>query len=122
MSTNDWIPNDPSQLNANFVRAYLAKYGGTAQAIDSTSAEAYSAGMLLQDVAARTGELTNASIIKALHSGSWPTVIGDLHWNAFGEPQGSYTLVQWIHNQLTPVFPSARAQRAPAKPSASTSW
>lgn len=122
ISAEDWIPTSTSQSNANFVRAYLAKYGGTAGNIDSTSAEAYSAGMLLQDVAARTGKIDNATIIGALHSGTWPTVIGNLRWNAVGAPQGSALLVQWIQNVLTPIFPRDRAQHAPLKPSASRRW
>ena len=50
----------------------------TAQTIDPTSAEAYSAGMLLQQVAKKTGKIDNATIIKTLHSGTWPTLVGDL--------------------------------------------
>lgn len=122
MSSDDWLPESTNLANANFVHAYLTKYGGTADDIDATSAEAFSAGMLLQDVARRTGRLDNATIIRSLHSGSWPTVVGDLRWNAIGEPQGSYTLVQWIDGQLTPVFPSGRAQHAPVRASAAPRW
>jgi branched-chain amino acid transport system substrate-binding protein len=122
LSGSDWMPNATDQANADFVRAYLAKYGGTAQNIDSTSAEAFSAGMLLQDVAARTGRLDNATIIRALHSSTWPTLVGDLRWNAVGEPQGNYTLVQWVNNVLTPVFPRDRAQRPPVVRSAAAHW
>jgi len=43
-----WAP--PS--NAAFIAAYFKAYGGTAAQIDSTSAEAYSCGMLLEEVAA----------------------------------------------------------------------
>jgi branched-chain amino acid transport system substrate-binding protein len=122
MSASDWMPNATDQANADFVRAYLAKYGGAAQNIDSTSAEAFSAGMLLQEVAGRTGRLDNATIIRSLHSGTWPTLVGGLRWNAVGEPQGSYTLVQWINNALTPVFPRARSQHAPEAPAAASQW
>jgi branched-chain amino acid transport system substrate-binding protein len=122
VSSDDWLPDALGQANANFVRAYLAKYGGTATDIDPTSAEAFSAGMLVQDIASRTGKVDNATIIRSLHSGSWPTVVGDLRWNAIGEPQGSYTLVQWIDNQLTPVFPRDRAQHSPLAPGTSARW
>jgi branched-chain amino acid transport system substrate-binding protein len=116
LSSDDWLPTATSAANADFVRTYTAKYGGTADAIDSTSAEAFSAGMLLQEVAGKTGKVDNATIIRALHAGSWPTLVGDLRWNAVGEPQGSYTLVQWIDGQLTSVFPSDRAQHAVITP------
>jgi branched-chain amino acid transport system substrate-binding protein len=113
LSSDDWLPTATSPASADFVRTYIAKYGGTANDIDPTSAEAFSAGMLLQEVASRTGRLDNATIIRSLHSGSWPTLVGDLRWNAIGEPQGSYTMVQWIDGQLTAVFPAGRAQHAP---------
>ena len=122
VSSDDWIPDAPNQANADFVREYLAKYGGTAENIDPTSAEAYSAGMLVEDVAERTGKLDNATIIRALHSGTWPTLVGDLSWNAAGEPRGSDTLVQWISGQLVPVFPRNRAQHAPLAGTSSTRW
>ena len=66
MSGSDWLPSASDQANADFIRAYLAKFGGTAQNIDPTSAEAFSAGVLLQDVADRTGRLDNATIIRSL--------------------------------------------------------
>ncbi len=113
MSSGDWFPEANSLANAAFIREYIAKYGGTAQDIDTTSAECYSAGMLLQDVAGATGRLDNATIIRTLHRGTWPTLIGDLSWNAVGEPRGSYTLVQWIDGELTAVFPRDRAQHDP---------
>jgi branched-chain amino acid transport system substrate-binding protein len=113
ISSGDWFPDATSLADANFVRAYIAKYGGTAQNIDSTSAECFSAGMLLQDVARKTGRLDNATIVRSLHSGTWPTLVGNLSWNRIGEPQGSYTLVQWIDGALTAIFPKDRAQHAP---------
>jgi branched-chain amino acid transport system substrate-binding protein len=122
MSSDDWLPDATNLANANFVRAYIAKFGGTTNNIDPTSAESFSAGMLLEDVARRTGKLDNATIIRSLHSGSWPTVVGNLRWNAIGEPQGSYTLVQWIDGQLTPVFPSRRAQHSPVITTGVSRW
>ena len=113
MTSGDWFPDTSSLADADFVRSYIAKYGGTGQNIDATSAECYSAGMLLQDIARRTGKIDNATIVRSLHSGSWPTLVGTLSWNAIGEPQGSYTLVQWIDGQLVPVFPAGRAQHHP---------
>jgi branched-chain amino acid transport system substrate-binding protein len=122
VSSDDWLPDTTSPASANFVRAYLAKYGGTAENIDPTAAEAFSAGMLLQDVAHKTGRIDNATIIRSLHTGSWPTLVGNLRWNAVGEPQGDYTLVQWIDNQLTPIFPKNRAQHAPVLRSKVGPW
>jgi branched-chain amino acid transport system substrate-binding protein len=116
MSAGDWYPATKAAGSADFAAAYTAKFGGTVDQIDNSSAEAYAAGQLLEDVAKKTGKLDNATIISALHSGSWPTVLGDLAWDAAGRPTGSYALVQWIGGKLVPVYPSDRAQAAPVAP------
>jgi branched-chain amino acid transport system substrate-binding protein len=102
--------------SAEFVREYVARYGGTRHDIDMTSAEAYSCGQLIQQVAERTHKMDNATIIKALRAGSWPTLVGDLSWNEDGAPQGSFQLAQWIDGRLTPVYPAAKALQAPVEP------
>ncbi|MGW3623956.1 amino acid ABC transporter substrate-binding protein [Streptomyces sp. NPDC000880] len=117
-STGDWYAGSTQQGAAEFVKAYLKKYGGKETGIDTTSAEAYSAGVLVEEVARKTNKIDNATLISALHSGTWSTPIGDLSWDANGEPQGRYTLVQWQKERLTPVFPTgvAAAQPLTAKP------
>jgi len=70
-------------------------------------------------VAKRYGKIDNATIISALYNGTWPTVEGNLSWDAYGAPQGSDILVQWVGGQLLPVFPAAQAL---AKPIAKPSW
>ncbi len=91
----------------------MAKYGGAPTDIDNTAVEAYSAGLLLEQVAAKTGKVDNATIIKTLHSGVWRTPVGDLSWDANGSPKGSYILVQWVGGKLVSVYPSGSAQHAP---------
>jgi branched-chain amino acid transport system substrate-binding protein len=115
-SSADWYADSTIAGSKQFIADYIAKYGGTANAIDPTSAEAYSAGMLLQEVAKKTGKVDNATIISTLHSGTWPTIVGDLRWNQFGEPQGNYVLVQWIDGKLQTVFPANGAQHTPLAP------
>jgi branched-chain amino acid transport system substrate-binding protein len=115
-SSADWYADSPNPASKKFIADYVAKYGGDAQKIDPTSAEAYSAGMLLQAVAAKTGKIDNATIIKTLHSGTWPTLVGDLRWNQYGAPQGAYQLIQWINGNLTTVYPAKGAQHAPVAP------
>jgi branched-chain amino acid transport system substrate-binding protein len=112
-SSGDWFPHSTASGNDAFVAAYTKKYGGTADQIDSTSAEAYSCGMLVQEVAARTGKVDNTTIIDTLHSGTWPTLEGDLSWNSDGAAGNSYVLVQWIGGKLTAVYPANRAQQPP---------
>ena len=68
-------------------------------------------------MAQRYGKIDNATIISALHHGTWPTVEGNLSWDAYGAPQGSDIVVQWVHGQLLPVYPPAQALANPiAKP------
>ena len=116
-STGDWFPQAKTTGNAAFEQAWIAKYGGTAASIDPAAAEAYACGQLLELVAKRYGKIDNATITSALHNGTWPTVEGNLSWDAYGAPQGSDILVQWVHGQLLPVFPATQALASPiAKP------
>jgi branched-chain amino acid transport system substrate-binding protein len=109
-TSGDWFSGSNASGSADFVGTYLRKYGGTTSDIANDSVEAYSAGLLLQQVAKQTGKIDNATIIKTLHSGTWLTPIGDLSWDADGAPQGSYILLQWIDGKLQSVYPPGRAQ------------
>jgi branched-chain amino acid transport system substrate-binding protein len=115
-TSGDWYAGSPVAGSKEFIAAYTAKYGGDANGIDSTSAEAYSAGMLVEAVAQKTGKIDNATIIKTLHSGSWPTLVGDLSWDKDGKPKGAYLLMQWVGGKLATVFPKESAQHAPVAP------
>ena len=119
-SSGDWVPGSTAQGSAAFAVAYIKAYGGTSDQIDSTSAEAYSCGVLLEEVAAKTGKIDNATIISTLHSGVWPTPEGDLSWDSSGAPQGSYLLEQWIGGTLQAVYPPDRSEHAPV--SESLAW
>jgi branched-chain amino acid transport system substrate-binding protein len=115
-STGDWFPQEHSAGNAAFVKAYVKAYGGGAGTIDPTSAEAYAAGQLVEAVAKKKHAIDNKTIIATLHSGTWPTVEGNLRWNSIGEPQGSDLLVEWIGGKLYPVYPASVALRKPLVP------
>jgi branched-chain amino acid transport system substrate-binding protein len=116
-STGDWFPEAKTAGNADFTKAYVAKYGGTAAGIDPAAAEAFACGQLLELVAQRTGKIDNATIIAALHKDTWPTVEGNLSWDADGAPQGADIVVQWVGGQLRPVYPPDQALVGPiAKP------
>ncbi len=115
-SCGDWFPNSKAPGNQAFIKAYNAKYGGTPANIDSGSAEAYAVGEVVAEVAKKTGKIDNATIIKSLHSGSWPTVEGNLSWDKYGAPSGSAILTEWIGGKLLPVYPPAQALAAPVIP------
>ena len=98
------------------MKSFLKAYGGTADAIDPGSAEAYAVGQVVESVAKKLHSIDNKKVIAALHQGTWPTVEGTLHWNAIGEPQGNFLLVEWIGGKLYPVDPKSVAVKQPFYP------
>ncbi len=116
MSAGDWFPGSKASGSAEFTAAYIKAYSGTADTIDNSSAEAYAAGQLLQEVATKTGKVDNATIIQTLHQGTWPTILGDLSWGSNGAPTGSFNLIQWQGGKLVPVFPASVSQANPVYP------
>jgi branched-chain amino acid transport system substrate-binding protein len=116
MSAGDWFPGSTAFGSADFTAAYIKKYGGTADTVDNSSAEAYAAGQLLEAVATKTGKIDNATIISTLHAGSWPTILGDLSWDSTGAPKGNFSLIQWQNGKLIPVYPASGAKGTPLFP------
>jgi branched-chain amino acid transport system substrate-binding protein len=116
MSAGDWFPGSTATGSADFTAQYIKANGGTADSIDNSTAEAYATGQLVEAVAKQTGKIDNATIIATLHKGSWPTLLGDLSWDAYGAPDGSYHLIQWQAGKLVPVFPAGIAAATPVFP------
>jgi branched-chain amino acid transport system substrate-binding protein len=116
MSAGDWFPGSTATGSADFTAAYIKANGGTADSIDNSTAEAYATGQLIEAVAKQTGKIDNATIIATLHKGVWPTLLGNLSWDATGAPNGSFHLIQWQGGKLVPVFPAAAGTAAPIYP------
>jgi branched-chain amino acid transport system substrate-binding protein len=116
LSCTDWFPDIKTSGNPQFVSEYIAKYGGTKDTIDAGSAEAYAVGQLLEAVANKTGKVDNATIISTLHSGTWPTIEGNLSWDQYGQPTGSELMTEWLSGKLVPVWPQSEALAAPVVP------
>jgi branched-chain amino acid transport system substrate-binding protein len=116
VAPGDWFPGSTATGSAEFTAAYLKAYGGTADTIDNTSAEAYAVGQVLEAVAKQTGKIDNATIISTLHQGTWPTLLGNLSWDAAGAPNGSFSLIQWQDRKLVPIYPSAVAKATAVYP------
>ncbi len=55
-------------------------------------------------------------ISPALHTGTWPTIEGNLSWDANGSPSGNDLLVEWVGGKLLPVFPKSFALAKPFSP------
>ena len=99
-----------------FVSQYVKRYGGTGFDIDNNSSEAWAVGQLLQLAVAKTGSIDNQKIIDTLHKGVWPTIEGNLSWDAYGSPNGDDLLVEWINGKLLPVYPPGVAVAKPFSP------
>jgi branched-chain amino acid transport system substrate-binding protein len=112
-SSSSWSPDAKTQGNDQFKAEYLKKYGGSPREIDTNTADAYAVGQLLEAVAAKTNAIDNKTIMQTLHSGTWPTIQGDLQWDQYGAPQGSDVLLQWIGGTLYPVYPPDAASHQP---------
>jgi branched-chain amino acid transport system substrate-binding protein len=115
-SCSDWTPVARTAGNKLFVKTYTKRYGGDGFNIDNNSSEAWAVGQLLQVVAAKTGSIDNQKIIDALHKGTWPTIEGNLSWDANGSPSGDDLLVEWIKGKLLPVYPPGVAVAKPFSP------
>jgi branched-chain amino acid transport system substrate-binding protein len=115
-SCSDWTPAAPTNGNKLFVAQYIKKYGGDQFGIDNNSSEAWAVGQLLQLVAQKTGSIDNQTIINTLHRGAWPTIEGNLSWDANGSPNGNDLLVEWVGGKLLPVFPAKFALAKPFSP------
>ena len=113
-----WWYGSSTYQNKQFVSAYLKKYGGTASSIPTTAAEAYSVGQVFEEAANHVHSISNAKIIKALHTYQFRTVQGPLKFNRAGAPNGKSFVLQWIGTKLEPVYPAffAKAKAVYPKP------
>ena len=101
-----WTATANTYQNSKFVSEYLAKYGGTANAIPSDAPEAYSVGQILQQLVQKTHSINNQTLIKALHDTTFNTVQGPMSFTSDGSPVGSGTfLVQWQGGSTKIVWP-----------------
>lgn len=115
---NGWYPGASNPGNADMVKAYLAKYGGTADAISADIAESYSVGQVLAQAATKINSINNAALIKELHSGDvFTSVQGDVKFDATGQNTAALAyLFQWQKGSLIPVYPANAAKASPLFP------
>jgi branched-chain amino acid transport system substrate-binding protein len=97
MVPNGWYGGFQNPLSQAMVRAYIAKYGGTASGINADVAEAYSVGEVAAAAMTATGGTTNSKIIHYLHSGvTIQTVQGPAQFNSIGEnTKATMFIFQW---------------------------
>lgn len=113
-----WYPSINTFQNAQMVKDYLAKYGGTADAISSDVAEAFSVGQTLQQAAAKINSIDNAKLITELHSGdTFQTVQGPVKFDSTGQNTlATGYLFQWQKQALVSVYPASQATTPPEYP------
>ena len=69
MVPNGWYGGENNALSQAMVKAYIAKYGGTASDINADVAEGYSVGETLAAAVTATKSLDNTKVTHYLHSG-----------------------------------------------------
>lgn len=107
---NSWWPGLNNAANKQFVQAYIAKNGGTADAIAADTAEAYSVGEVLQQAVAQCKCTDNAKLIQTINTGSFDSVQGAVKFNSVGENANLPAYVfQWQKGSVICVYPSSVA-------------
>ncbi len=115
---NGWYAAAPNFGNADMIKAYIAQYGGTADAVSSDVAEGYAVGQVIQQAVTKIGSLDNKKLIQELHSGdTFQSVQGDVKFDATGQNTAAQAyLFQWQQGSLIPVYPSNAAKATPVFP------
>lgn len=120
MVGNLWYAGANYPGNADMVKAYLAKFGGTADGINGDVAEGYSVGQVVQQAVEKIGSLDNAKLIAELHSGdTFTTVEGPVKFDDVGQNVLAVAILfQWQGGKFIPVYPAVSAVAAPEYPKA----
>jgi len=113
-----WYPGINTFQNAQMVKDFLAKHGGTADAISSDVPEAFSVGQVLQQAAAKANSIDNKKLIDVLHSGAtFQSVQGPVKFDATGQNVlATGYLFQWQKGALVSVYPADQASNTPEFP------
>jgi branched-chain amino acid transport system substrate-binding protein len=107
MVPNAWYGGSPNPLSQTMVKAYVAKYGGTASDINADVAEAYSVGEVVDQAVTHNKSLSNSALISYLHSGvTLQSVQGPVRFNALGENLVATAFIfQWQDGKFVQVLP-----------------
>jgi len=114
-AAGDWFPTSQVQRqHAVRQRLHPAVRRHGVSASTRPSAEAYAVGQLIEAVAKkdRQGGQQDDHHVTALGA-TWPSVEGNISWDANGAPQGSDMLLEWLSGKLVPVYPPSAALANP---------
>ncbi len=110
MVPNGWYPKLDAFQNAEFVSAYVAKYGGTPDLVSIDAAEGYSVGQVMAQAITKIHSLNNADIIKELHSDTFQSIQGPVKFDSTGQNTAAVAyLFQWQNSALQVVYPTDAA-------------
>jgi branched-chain amino acid transport system substrate-binding protein len=107
MVPNAWYPGSANPLSKAMVKAYVARYGGTASGVNADVAEAYSVGEVVDQAVTHDKSLSNAQLISYLHSGvTLQSVQGPVRFNSLGENLVATAFIfQWQNGKFVQVLP-----------------
>jgi branched-chain amino acid transport system substrate-binding protein len=112
-----WFPAVQNYQNSQFVSAYIAKYGGTSDAIGADTVEAYSAAQVLEQAVTKIGSVENTKLIQELHADTFNTLQGPVKFADDGQNNVAVAfLFQWQAGHLVVVYPSSSAEKNPEFP------
>jgi branched-chain amino acid transport system substrate-binding protein len=110
MVPDGWYPGYANAASQQMVSEYVAQYGGTTSGVNADVAEAYSVGQVTADAITATHGVSNASIIRYLHSGvTLATVQGPVKFDSLGENADADAFIfQWQSaGKFVQVLPAA---------------
>ena len=114
-----WYPGAGTYQNAQFIKDYIHKYGGTSNDISFTTVQAYADGQVLAQAINKIHRIDNAALIQELHTSTFNTIMGPVEFDNTGQNTLAVSyLDQWQQGQLIPVFPPSGAQAKPDYPKA----
>jgi branched-chain amino acid transport system substrate-binding protein len=104
---NGWYPQAKNADNAEMVKAYLAKYGQTADQMSADVAEAYAVGQVAYQAITKVKSLDQAKLLAELHSGeTFQSVQGPVKFDDTGQNSAAQAyLFQWQKGVFLPVYP-----------------
>ncbi len=113
-----WYPDVTTYQNADFVKAYLAKYPKESKVdINSDTVQGYSVGQVLEQAVQQAHSIDNQKLIDVMHSGSFNSLQGPVKFDSTGANIVSIAyLFQWQKGQPVVVYPSTYAQINPEFP------
>ncbi len=110
MVPNGWYPQLKAYQNSDFVNAYVAKYGGSANLVTIDAAEAFAVGQVVAQAVTQNQSLDQAKLIATLHSGTFQSCQGPVKFDSTGQNTAAQAyLFQWQNNALQVVYPTSAA-------------